>query len=164
MWGDVFISWIHPDAHKPTETWVLQDERQEDSVKRFIEDSPSATSGSVLQRDEREGKRTWERGAPYIIFILNLRAAIHEEKDVQRHSVISSHCIDSGWTSVVLSAPREKWCISISGRMTVTCHRRTNKAACVSVKDHDAFAEIEEIYILFFTILCVQNFAITAFR
>lgn len=131
--GDVSISWIHPDAHKPTKTQVLQDERQEDSVKRFIQDSLCAASGSVWQRDERGEKRTWERDAPYIIFILNLRAAIHEEKDARRRGVISSRCIDSGRTSAVLSAPREKWCISISGRMTVTCHRRTNKAVCVCV-------------------------------
>lgn len=92
----------------PTKTRVLQDERQEDSVNRLIQDSPSAASGSVLPGDEREKKRTRVRGVLYIIFILNLRAAIHEEKDVRRRGVISSRCIASGRTSVVLSAPREK--------------------------------------------------------
>lgn len=48
----------HPDAHKPTKARVLQDERQEDSVNRFIQDSPSAASGSVLHGDEKEEKRT----------------------------------------------------------------------------------------------------------
>lgn len=123
----------HGHTHKPTKTWGVQNKCQGDSVSGFIHDLPTMAPDSSAEWWERERRRELEREHAVHYFILNVKAVIHERQDTWWRIVISFHSIDPGQTIAVLSVPQEKWCISINGWMTETCHKLANKGVYVPV-------------------------------